>query len=217
MYSRSCICRNNLKVELIPRVNLWNCALFRKANICKDSLVALTGCCSSLLVRQLLNIVLAWIFPPSVRLSVAFELVLDALYMECKGWGVGGRSETEGTKMICAYHAYLSSYWQKSAWSSVGDCTCIQRGGESGRNGGGTVGVGEKKSLPARHLIGGRFRWWSQKDLIVPKTALSVLFVSARACVMFYAGKKGRFYSFLCPGLNWMSSVADRPLTAEPI
>lgn len=57
-----------------------------------------------------------------------------------------GRSGVEGTKKICAYHTSLSSYWQESACSSVGERTCIQRGEErSGRNGDGIVGGGKKR------------------------------------------------------------------------
>lgn len=71
-------------------------------------------------------------------------------------------------------------------------------------------GDGEKKLLPARHLIWGRFWWWSQRDLIVPKTALSVCLCPHEH--VFMQGRKADFIIFCL-----MFSVADRPLTAEPI
>lgn len=119
-------------------------------------------------------------------LHVGFEVVLDVLWMVRGGSGAGGNRER-----ICAHHTSLSSYWQESACSSVGERTCIQREAEerrSERNGGRMVGggKGEKKLMPARHPIWGRFWCWSQRDFIVPKTASSVcLCVCSCSRVMF--------------------------------
>lgn len=88
---------------------------------------------------------------------------------------------------ICAYHTSLSSSWQESACSSVGERTCIQRGEErrSERNSGRMVGggEGEKKLMPARHPIWGRFWWWSQR-FHCSKHSFITLFVCACTRVM---------------------------------
>lgn len=216
MYSRWCICRANLKVGLIPRVNLWNCTFFSKANIylLSQSCDSVCGCDSSLLVRQMLNIVLALLFP-SILLNVAFELVLDALYMNAKGGGMEVRQREHRWSVLIMHTcpltdrsqhgalwasapAYREEKWEKQWWY-------------------GRRWRWKKKLLPARYLIWGRFWWWNQRDLIVPKTALSVCLCLHEHVKCFYAGKKSWFYYFFCLRLNWMSSVADRPLTAEPI
>lgn len=96
-------------------------------------------------------------------------------------WGMGKR---EG---ICAYHTSLSSHWQESARGSVGESTCIQNAEErrSERSGGRIVGgrEGEKKLMPARHPLLGRFWSFNQRESIVPDTSSALLFV----CVHVHA------------------------------
>lgn len=161
VYSRWCMCRANLKVGLIPRVNLWNCIFLWKPNICLlwQSCDFVCGYCSSLSIRQFLHISLALLFFFYSSQCCLWSGPRCPLHgMQRVG---GGVSEAEGTKMICAYHTYLSSYWQESACSFVGERTCIQRGEErsSERNSGRMVGGGdgEKKLMLARHPIWGRF------------------------------------------------------------
>lgn len=97
-------------------------------------------------------------------------------------WGTGKR---EG---ICAYHTSLSSHWQESARGSVGESTCIQSAEErrSERLGGRIVGggEGEKKLMPARHPLLGRFWSFSQREPIVPDTSSALLFVCACTCII---------------------------------
>lgn len=139
-------------------------------------------------------------------------------------WGV---VVVVGAERICAYHTSLSSYRQESACSSVGERTCIQTRGEgrSERNSGRMVrgGEGEKKLMPAR-------RWKPREDLVAKPKKISLFqknCVIALFCVFLYpcdicaaCGEDRVDLSLslgLCLRLNWMSSAADRLLTAEPI
>lgn len=130
-------------------------------------------------------------------LHVGFEVVLGAF------WMVWGGSGAEGTERICAYHTSLSSYWQESACSSVGERTCIQRGEErrSERNSGRMIGggEGEKKLMPARHPIWGRFLVVEPKRFHCSKHCFISLFV----CVCMYmcnAFMQGWFIIFSASG-----------------
>lgn len=97
-------------------------------------------------------------------------------------WMVWGGSGAEGTERICAYHVLLLTGVSVQLCGRAHLHTERRRKEEWERNGGRMVGGGEKKLMPARHPIWGRFRQRSQRDFIVPKTASSV-FVCVRVHV----------------------------------
>lgn len=68
--------------------------------------------------------------------------------------GVGWKWATGKREGICAHHTSLSSHWQESACSSVGECTCIQSGEErrSERNSGRQRGREEINACQASSL-----------------------------------------------------------------
>lgn len=107
----------------------------------------------------------------------------------CRLGGSGWKWGTSKREGICAYHTSLSSRWQESARGSVGESTCIQSAEESRseRSGGRIVGggEGEKKLMPARHPLVGRFWSFSQRESIVPDTSSALLFVCACTCTIY--------------------------------
>lgn len=100
-------------------------------------------------------------------------------------WGMEKR---EG---ICAYHTPLSSRWQESARSFVGERPCIQRGEERIERSSCRMVEGserEKKLMPARHPQLQRLLYFSQwfhctKHWFIGFCAMYML--------CFYVGSKG--------------------------
>lgn len=171
--------------------------------------VCLFNSCDSvrlLLVRQAGSAFLLLLFP-SCQLWSGPWCFLDGVGWK---WGAGKR---EG---ICAYHTSLSSHWQESACSSVGECTCIQSAEERRTerkpwcDGGRQRGREEMNACQASSL---------GEVLVVhcSKHCLISLFVCACTCVMsmlcFPAGSGGLIYDFAGLKLNffWFHSLHQSP------